>query len=143
LSNRICPHCGYSLPDDAFDCPCGLTVEEFEVPAPGIVRSTTPLENALKESQPQKSKKAPEKAQVTKPPPRPVRPVKGANSGTKESMLMDCPSCAARISKRAPKCPKCGSSPFLKCQVCSALILANSASCGECGDPEPFQAVSA
>jgi len=56
---------------------------------------------------------------------------------------MACPSCRARISRRAPKCPKCGQSPYRSCQICASLILVNSAACGECGDPDPFLAQSA
>jgi hypothetical protein len=54
------------------------------------------------------------------------------------SKLMPCPSCSAKISKRAERCPKCKKSPFMNCQICTAKISAVSASCPECGDPDPF-----
>jgi hypothetical protein len=57
-----------------------------------------------------------------------------------EALLMGCPSCQARISKRAQLCPKCGCSPYAACQICASRILSNSAPCPECGDPEPFSA---
>ncbi len=63
-----------------------------------------------------------------------------AHGKPREGMLMGCPSCAARISRRAPACPKCGKAPFAHCQICTSRILSNSASCPECGDPSPFHA---
>jgi RNA polymerase subunit RPABC4/transcription elongation factor Spt4 len=54
------------------------------------------------------------------------------------SKLIACPSCPAKISRRAERCPKCGKSPFSKCGICAAEIRANSAACPECGDPDPF-----
>jgi hypothetical protein len=73
----------------------------------------------------------------------PLRAVRDASGRPRKNMIMACPSCRARISKRAPKCPKCGQSPYRSCQICTALILVNSAACGECGDPDPFLAQSA
>jgi predicted RNA-binding Zn-ribbon protein involved in translation (DUF1610 family) len=55
-----------------------------------------------------------------------------------EALIMGCPSCGVRISKRAHQCPKCGRSPYEHCQVCAIRILTNSDSCPECGDPDPF-----
>lgn len=54
------------------------------------------------------------------------------------ALLMGCPCCSARISKRANQCPKCKSAPYDNCQICSTSILVNSDSCQECGDPDPF-----
>jgi len=73
----------------------------------------------------------------------PLRAVRDASGQPRKNMIMSCPSCRARISKRAPKCPKCGQAPYRSCQICSSLILVNSAACGECGDPDPFLAQSA
>jgi hypothetical protein len=51
---------------------------------------------------------------------------------------MKCPACAAQISKRAERCPKCGQVPYDHCLVCANQILVGSAPCAECGDPLPF-----
>jgi hypothetical protein len=56
------------------------------------------------------------------------------------ALLMECPACDARISKRATRCPKCNTAPYQPCQVCATTIMVNSESCGECGDPDPFNA---
>lgn len=56
------------------------------------------------------------------------------------ALLMGCPACDARISKRAARCPKCNTAPYQPCQVCAMTILVSSESCGECGDPDPFNA---
>ncbi len=56
------------------------------------------------------------------------------------AMLMPCPSCSSRISKRAELCPKCKEAPYNNCQVCSTKVLVNCGSCPECGDPDPFNA---
>ena len=56
------------------------------------------------------------------------------------TLLMECPSCPARISRRAARCPKCGEPPFAACQVCGEEIVAKIPECPECGDPEPFGA---
>jgi hypothetical protein len=71
-------------------------------------------------------------------PDRPQDPRSSARPN--EALLMGCPSCQARISKRAQLCPKCGNSPYAVCQICANRILANASPCPECGDPEPFSA---
>jgi hypothetical protein len=65
-------------------------------------------------------------------PPGPLRP--------NAALLMECPACDARISKRAARCPKCNTAPYQPCQICAMTILVSSESCGECGDPDPFNA---
>jgi hypothetical protein len=86
---------------------------------------------------------------VMRPLPSPVSETKvitdgPQNAGTakrpNEALLMGCPSCQARISKRAQLCPKCGSSPYAACQICANRILTNASPCPECGDPDPFSA---
>jgi len=86
---------------------------------------------------------------TTGPPATQVRDTKVMDDGPQdtknatrpnEALLMGCPSCQARISKRAQLCPKCGCSPYVACQICATRILANSSPCPECGDPDPFSA---
>ena len=221
-SDRNCPHCGYALADGATNCPCGLALDDMNIPGPGIVRDSLEQKLTLKSgadgsleeievdevvparnsaerkkgregresssdssgssasgdtpraadrSRPAEEKKeepAEEKdndedvvVELTseleterdsepvpaRPKPAdkstPLRAVREASGRQRKNMIMACPSCSARISKRAPKCPKCGQSPYRSCQICAALILVNSAACGECGDPDPFLAQSA
>ena len=139
MNKTRCPNCGNSLADVTSGCPCGFSyVEgEMQVPAPGIVRTAAP--NARDRVTPTQATRAPaeprkKKSGATKP----ERASDGAVARPNESLIMGCPSCGARISKRAQECPKCGSSPYDQCQVCAAEILANTAPCSECGDPEPF-----
>lgn len=214
-TDRNCPHCGYALPDGATNCPCGLSLDEIDVPGPGIVRDSLEKKLTLKrddngdleeieveeiaparpverkpgrEGRPWSSessvpgdapraadrsrsveeKKDPrnsdesiavesiavEPAPAREPGPVAVRPrpadrnaplraARDAAGQPRKNLIMACPSCRARISRRAPKCPKCGQSPYRSCQICTSLILVNSAACGECGDPDPFLAQSA
>ncbi len=146
MSGKICPHCGMSLDDDATNCPCGQDLDEMELPGPGVVRD--PVSGMKDAPDPAakpataKPKKSPQPAAARKQPaPTPVT-AKASAAPPKASLhkLMACPSCAARISKRAKQCPKCGASPFLDCQICSSRIVANSTACPECGDPDPFLA---
>ncbi len=209
-TDRNCPHCGYALADGASTCPCGLSLDDIDLPGPGIVRDSLERKLTLKEGDdgdleeieveevapprdsverkkgrevrskpsgssaspgpsrsPERSRSeeeaneadaprtvepspAPEPAREPvsvrvrsaekHPPPRALREATGR---PRKNLIMTCPSCRALISKRAPKCPKCGQSPYRSCQICSSLILVNSAACGECGDPDPFLAQSA
>ncbi|HET6277791.1 MAG TPA: hypothetical protein VFG08_03315 [Candidatus Polarisedimenticolia bacterium] len=210
---KNCPHCGYALADGATICPCGLSLDDIDVPAPGIVRdsleqkltlkrtddgdleeieieaivpsSGTPERKKTREGsawqgephaatgphrtvdRPRAMEDRKDAREVAEPAahepspasgaarePAPVRPrsadkspplraARDAAGQPRKNLIMACPSCRARISKRAPKCPKCGQSPYRSCQICAALIVVSSAACGECGDPDPFLAQSA
>ena len=146
MSGTRCPNCGNSLPDVTSSCPCGFSyVEgEMEVPAPGIVRTVAPSakDRVTPASQ---ATKAPAEPRTKKKPAenKRERASDGAVARPNEALIMGCPSCGARISKRAQECPKCGSTPYDHCQVCAARILANTAPCSECGDPEPFETPAA
>jgi len=214
-TDRNCPHCGYALADGATNCPCGLSLDDIDVPGPGIVRDSLEQKLTLKSNadgdlgeieveeivpardsaerkkgregrppssassasddapraadraRPQEEKEDAEESDQqlvidATPSPEParepepvsvrartadkgssLRAVRDAAGRPRKNMIMACPSCRARISKRAPKCPKCGQSPYRSCQICAALILVNSAACAECGDPDPFLAQSA
>ena len=211
-TDKNCPHCGYALAEGASTCPCGLSLDDIDVPAPGIVRDTLERKLTLKEGDDgdleeieveevappsnsgerkkgrgERSKlsgssastepsRSPERSRLEEwasesdvpltvdPSPaleparelrpvsvraksaeksRPPRALREAPGRPRKNMMMTCPSCQALISKRAPKCPKCGHSPYRSCQICSSLILVNSAACVECGDPDPFLAQSA
>lgn len=166
MGKIICPHCGNKLSETATSCPCGIDLEDMDIPAPGIVRSSTE-ENPPVEASPQPPKlqeiarRAPaRKKEIEASPPArpseradeitparaskpvaaapPIQPSKETASRPNKALLMHCPSCKAQISKRAQKCPKCSASPYGCCQVCDSRILANSEACPECGDPEPF-----
>ena len=123
LNERDCPHCGNTLAEDVANCPCGFsfTATETHVPAPASVRSGA-----------KRSREAGSTAAVVQ-----MKPVSG-NRQPNAALLMSCQACAARISKRAARCPKCGRSPYEQCQVCASRILASAAPCPECGDPLPF-----
>ena len=55
------------------------------------------------------------------------------------SLLMECPKCNHSYSKRADKCPKCGSSVTAACAICKSMIPKSTKECPECGDPAPFE----
>ncbi len=156
MPTKECPHCGAVLSHDEIICSCG-----FNFPLAGsagrgakaardvaerITGSRKSLWNRGSRKPPRgkKPKKAPRKlsAQVVDPgtPPRgtphPITPPSG--TPLPGGKLMDCPTCQARISKRAERCPKCGKTPFAECQVCGAKIRINSPVCQSCGDPDPF-----
>ena len=100
----------------------------------------------MAQRQPAKLKKVPHKAQPEKKKAqahKPANPNSGVVAGPNKALIMDCPSCGARISKRAHQCPKCGSTPYDHCQICAARILANTTPCPECGDPSPFDTEAA
>jgi hypothetical protein len=117
LSERSCPHCGNALASGARRCTCGFNfaAEDTQIPAPAIVRSGAA---------------DPRQQEVVVAVKRQVAP--------NAAMLMECPACSARISKRAQSCPKCGRAPYEHCQICASRILANATPCPECGDPLPF-----
>jgi hypothetical protein len=143
VNTKSCPNCGIEVPGTAENCTCGFTFVDYEggFQAPGAVRSG---EGAMAvQAVPMREPEAPPVAQpAVKPPAKPVTkavPVPtDATPRPNPALLMDCPSCDKRISKRAPRCPHCGSSPYEYCEVCAERILANSASCPACGDPQPF-----
>jgi len=210
---KNCPHCGYTLADGAIVCPCGLSLDDIDVPAPGIVRDSLEQKLTLKRGdddelveieveeiaprsgsperrkpregrqwqpeppstgdphrpadrsrplqerkdtrevdQPVADEPSPASGAPREPAPvrtrsadkgPPLRAVRDAAGQPRRNLIMACPTCRARISRRAPKCPKCGQAAYRACQICAALILVNSGACGECGDPDPFLAQSA
>jgi hypothetical protein len=115
--SRNCPHCGALVASGDRSCTCGFSfkAEETQVPAPAIVRGLAPE-------------------------PADAKPAPAAGRQPNAAMLMSCPGCEARISKRAARCPKCGGSPYNHCKICATLILTNAVPCPECGDPAPFDA---
>ena len=165
MSKRTCPHCGFTLEEGETKCPCGLDLEEIELPGPGIVRATAERQQAIspfeaadaaedQDSKPKKPAPPAQSAEAPAPtpapatpradtPPKPAKPSRKPGARPAKDLLMECPACGARISKRAESCPKCGRPPFDGCQVCAARILAGSGSCPECGDPDPFLKQSA
>ena len=123
MSEKSCPNCGISVPGTAENCTCGFTFVDYEnmdPPAPGVVRSRGIQDGAMV-------------AQLA-PAPAPAVGSPRAN----QALMIPCPSCSARISKRAQECPKCGEAPYAQCQVCATRIVANASPCTECGDPDPF-----
>ena len=130
-----CPNCGISVPGTAENCSCGFVFVGYdgEIAAPAIVRGggAEPEEGFLEltpEDGPgDETPRAAPKAAAPDSPPR-----------ARSDMLMVCPSCGERMSKRARRCPKCGSEPYATCGVCAARILSNTSTCSECGDPDPF-----
>ena len=148
MSEKTCPNCGIDVPETAENCTCGFTFVDYdnEAPGPGIVRSGGIQEDRMAQeamalhpapapfkASKRKATKVPA-AKATKSSP----PTEGTAHMQNLDLLMSCPSCEATISSRAPKCPKCGSSPYGHCQVCASKLLANNTNCPECGDPDPF-----
>ena len=64
--------------------------------------------------------------------------IRSRGSSQSGGKLIDCPTCLAKISKRAERCPKCGKTPFDECQICGSKIRIHSSVCPGCGDPDPF-----
>ncbi len=117
MNQGQCPHCGNHMADDAVECPCGFNfIIEETVPGPAVARA--PAAVAAVSAQTRTA-------------------VLEARPNT--AMLMDCPTCGSRISKRAELCPTCDSAPYANCQICAGTILAHSSPCPECGDPDPFE----
>jgi ribosomal protein L40E len=157
---KECLHCGNLVPVGADTCSCGFASPDEDCTQRGPSAARTVADRAraalTKKWRPPKQGEVeaeakdppappspPEPARQPEPPkPAPVqkaRPeMKAAASETNESRLMGCPTCGARISKRALECPKCGQSPWADCKVCGARISTQSESCSECGDPDPF-----
>jgi hypothetical protein len=193
-ADKNCPHCGYALAEGASTCPCGVSLDDLDVPAPGIVRDSLDRKLTLKkvddgdaleievedetiaagtaaqgrgaapQRRPSDAKGASDPGRATGPVPVPGRPGEGETVAARakapdkgpgprdardpagqarKGMIIACPSCRARISRRAPKCPKCGKPPYRVCQICASPILASSTACRECGDPDPFLAQTA
>ncbi len=158
MPTKECPHCGEVLSDDEIICSCG-----FNFPLAGsagrgskaardVSERITGSKKALwspRALRGKKQKKPPRKVsakviEADTPPrgtpprgtPHPITPPGGTSSPS--GKLMECPTCLARISKRAERCPKCGQTPFADCKVCGAKIRVNSSACAGCGDPDPF-----
>jgi RNA polymerase subunit RPABC4/transcription elongation factor Spt4 len=53
-------------------------------------------------------------------------------------LFISCINCSHLYSKRADKCPKCGTPVKDVCKICKKAILKTSQFCPECGDPDPF-----
>lgn len=132
MDDRRCPHCGNALPTRASLCPCGF--DSTEVPPPAIVRSaSSQVSQAVAPAGPVR-----QEAKIVSIANRGSR-VEDGLTQPNEAMLMGCPTCDARISKRAHRCPKCSSAPYACCQICANRILVNAIPCPECGDPCPFE----
>lgn len=147
MNTKSCPNCGIEIPATAENCTCGFTFVDYEggFQAPGAVRAGegAMAAQAVPMPEPEKPPAAtPAAMPAAKPAAKPVATVvpMSTDMGPRPNptLLMDCPSCERRISKRAPRCPHCGSSPYEHCEVCAERILANSTSCPACGDPQPF-----
>ena len=63
---------------------------------------------------------------------------KSTKSTGTSSLLIECSHCKHSYSKRAAKCPKCGSTGSAPCSICKSMIPMSSSTCPECGDPDPF-----
>ena len=168
MPTKECPHCGAILSHDEIICSCGFnfplagSAGRGAKAARDVAARITGTRKALrtpKMLRGRKNKKPPRKvsAKVIEPgtpqpgtpqpgTPEPITPPRGTPQpstpprGTSSSSgkLMACPTCLARISKRAERCPKCGKTPFADCLVCGAKIRLNSSVCQGCGDPDPF-----
>ena len=139
MARRECPHCGNVVSQRDRKCGCG-----YEFPTTGsamlgskaardiAARLRTPSPKAEKG----RKKKGKSRPSASKREPAPaVTPDPGDSLSSK---LIACPSCPAKISRRADRCPKCGKSPYAKCGICASEIRANCSACPECGDPDPF-----
>lgn len=148
-----CPHCGNKVPIQTARCACGFRfrADGPEVPGARAARevSQTWSQRLRKRVKPARSAGLAKASSSSSS--RAGRTRGGANSNaasqteidldlpeSKEALLMLCPGCGIRISRRARHCPKCGEVAFTKCGVCGERILSGSSDCPECGDPEPF-----
>jgi len=151
VSVKECPHCGNIVSDRETECSCGFPFQDD-----GFAPTGAGAARVVGERQRKKAKKKGrfwgwgEEDSEPEPPSRSLEARKFAaakkarastnlaQGGFDESRLMECPFCNARISKRAPTCPKCGVAPHAKCQICDAKISSGCSVCPECGDPDPF-----
>lgn len=152
---KECPNCGNRVSNESTSCPCGFAFQAggLEVRGSSAAREVSQRwsEKPRKRVKPARkgdpsrrsasATKRPRKAPTAETSPAPTEAVKEVElSGPRADLLMGCPGCAARISKRAKRCPKCGEAPFAPCGICGERIVAGSPECPECGDPEPFAA---
>lgn len=135
MAQKECPHCGNVVSEREQRCGCGY---EFPTSGSSLLGSKAARDIAarLRTSLPDKNRKKKGRKQPAERAPEPA--AAAAPGDSMSSKLIACPSCPAKISRRAERCPKCGKSPFAKCQICAHEIRANSAACPECGDPDPF-----
>jgi hypothetical protein len=144
MSDKTCPNCGIQVAMSAETCRCGFAFQErgIETPGPGAVRKRDMAERAPAARRgvlvAVSARQAGQPAARTVRRPRPAAVVEDAEPHPNDALLMDCPGCRARISRRAAECPKCGLEPFAYCQICAERIPVDVSPCPECGDPEPF-----
>lgn len=136
MSEKECPHCGDVLFEYETRCTCGF---DF-TPVKGELRGAKAARDVSERIRDTGKKQAPTTAgRVMRHVERVSAKILGpAPDSTPSTRLMPCPSCRAQISKRAAKCPKCGTAPFAECQICSAKIRISAHVCPSCGDPDPF-----
>lgn len=53
-------------------------------------------------------------------------------------MLIACPACKGKVSKRAEVCPQCNYPLMQECIICRTKIPIDGKCCHHCGDPDPF-----
>ena len=137
MANKECPHCGNVVAPGERRCGCGYQFPRSGNAMPGSKAARDSFAQMRSGASPKgRKKKSKSKPALGK---RVREPAVSAEPGeSMSSKRIACPSCPAKISKRAERCPKCGKSPFAKCLICGNEIRATSSACPECGDPDPF-----
>lgn len=143
MASVECPHCGNVLSRDEEACGCGYVfpTRGSQLQGAKVARDVAGgiVERVRKKARIARALQSSKKASAGKPAIKVKATILDpAPDASRESKLMDCPACRARISKRAPRCPKCGEAPFAECQICAERIASNSRACPGCGDPDPF-----
>ena len=166
MPTKECPHCGAILSHDEIICSCGFnfplagSAGRGAKAARDVAARITGTRRALRGKKSKKPRKVSAKVIEPGTPPRgtphPVTPphgtpqpstpprgtslpgIRSRGSSQPGGKLIDCPTCLAKISKRAERCPKCGKTPFAECQICGSKIRIHSSVCPGCGDPDPF-----
>lgn len=141
MREKECPHCGDVLFEYELRCACGF---DF-TPVKGELRGAKAARDVSERIRDTGKKAVPARPEPANTAGRMMRHVErvsakilGPGGSPAQTRLMPCPSCHAQISKRATKCPKCGTAPFAECQICAAKIRINAQVCPSCGDPDPF-----
>ncbi len=147
---KECPHCGDVVSEQAPRCTCGFPFPADGRPVAGaeaarvVAKRTRTKAVNDEDSQKVEAVIRPAEAGVSQGSSESERRGKSGSgmrptvAESDKSRLIGCPSCAARISKRANACPKCGVAPWADCMICAARIRSGSSMCPECGDPDPF-----